>query len=278
LRKRIWEILDVARPEDKASRAVHLFILSLIALNVVALILETVRDVHGSAPRLFRAFEVFSVAAFTVEYVLRVWSCTASEQFARPVRGRLAFARTPLAVIDLWAILPFYLPWLGVDLRFMRSVRFSRFFRVMKIARYSHTLRVFGRVFRRKKAELVAVAFIMFLLLLLASSAMYFAEGEAQPEQFSSIPASMWWGIMTLTTVGYGDVYPVTPLGKIISGLVAVLGVGAFALPAGILGAGFVEEMQSRRRRRAVCPHCGRELSAADPPAAESEPGTQAES
>jgi voltage-gated potassium channel len=273
LRKRVWEILDVGRPDDKASRAVHLLILSLIALNVVALVLETVRDVHRTAPRLFRAFEVFSVAAFTVEYLLRVWSCTASEQFARPVWGRLRFARTPLAVIDLLAVLPFYLPWLGLDLRFLRSVRFSRFFRVMKIARYSEALRVFGRVFAQKKEQLVAAAFIMFILLLFASSAMYFAESEVQPEQFSSIPAAMWWGITTLTTVGYGDVCPVTPLGKFISAIVAVLGIGTFALPTGILGAGFVEEMQSRRRRPGVCPHCGKELSASESHAPEPKPG-----
>ena len=163
MRKRTWEILDVAKTGDKASRAFDIFILSLIALNVVALVLGTVQRVYEKAPRLFEGFELLSVAAFTVEYVLRIWSCTISERFASPVRGRLRFAVTPLALVDLLAILPFDLPFLGVDLRFVRAVRLTRLFRVMKVARYSQALRTFGRVFRTKKEELLVAVFVMML-------------------------------------------------------------------------------------------------------------------
>ena len=261
MKKRVWEILDVAKPGDRASRAFDLFILSLIGLNVVALVLGTVRPVYEVAPALFNGFELFSVAVFTVEYLLRVWSCTASPRFSSPLRGRLRFAVTPLALIDLCAILPFYLPFLGIDLRFVRAVRLTRLFRVMKVARYSEAIRTFGRVFAAKKEELLISVFVMSLLLLFASSVAYFAENEAQPNKFSSIPAAMWWAVSTLTTVGYGDVCPVTALGKVVAAIVAVLGIGMFALPTAILGAGFVEELQSRKRRQTVCPHCGRDLS-----------------
>ncbi len=262
VRKRTWEILDVAKQGDRASRAFDIFILSLIALNVVALVLETVRPVYARAPRLFDGFEVFSVVAFTVEYVLRIWSCTVLERFASPVRGRLRFAVTPMALVDLFAILPFYLPFLGVDLRFVRAVRLTRLLRVMKLTRYSEALRAFGRVFKAKKEELLVAAFVMFLLLLFAASLMYFAENDAQPEHFSSIPAAMWWGVATLTTVGYGDVCPVTTLGKVIAAIVSVLGIAMFALPTGILGAGFVEELRARSRLARKCPHCGKHLDA----------------
>lgn len=249
-----------AKPGDKVSRAFDIFILSLITANVIAMVLETVGPVYATAPRLFHWFEVFSVAAFTIEYALRLWACTVSERFASPVTGRLRFAVTPMALVDLFAVLPFYLPFLGVDLRFVRAVRLTRLFRVMKVARYSEALRTFDRVFRTKKEELLVAAFVMVLLLLFAASLMYFAENEEQPERFSSIPAAMWWGIATLTTVGYGDVCPVTTLGKLIAAGVSVLGIAMFALPTGILGAGFLEEV-TRKRPPRVCPHCGKELS-----------------
>jgi len=256
----VHEILEVTAPGDRASRAFDLFILSLIALNVAALILETVQPIYEKAPKLFKWFETVSVGIFSVEYVLRVWSCTAAPRFASPVRGRLRFAVTPLALIDLFAVLPFYLPFVGVDLRFIRAVRLVRLFRVMKVARYSQAIRTLGRVVSAKKEELLVTLFILCLLLLFASSLLYFAERQAQPEHFTSIPAAMWWGITTLTTVGYGDIYPVTPLGKVIASVIAILGIGMFALPTGILGAGFVEEIQARKRKPKVCPHCGKEI------------------
>jgi len=260
VKKRFWEILDLAKPGDRASRAFDIFILTLIALNVAALVLESLKPIYEKALKLFHAFEVLSVAIFTVEYLARIWSCTTSARFASPVRGRLHFTMTPLALVDLFAILPFYLPFLGVDLRFARAVRLTRLFRVMKVARYSEALRAFGRVFAAKKEELVVAVFLMGLLVLFASSIMYFAENDAQPDHFSSIPAAMWWAVATLTTVGYGDVCPVTPLGKAIASVISVLGIAMFALPTGILGAAFVDEYRSQKRDQRVCPHCGKRL------------------
>lgn len=208
-----------------------------------------------------RYFEVFSVAVFTVEYLARLWVCTLDPRYGGAVRGRLRYARTPLAVIDLLAILPFYLPFfVAMDLRYLRALRLFRLFRILKMARYSVSLAIMARVVVRSREELLSTLFSAAVLLVIAASLMYHVEHDAQPGLFTSIPASMWWGVATLTTVGYGDMYPITPLGKLLAAMMAVVAVGAFALPAGILSSGFMEEIQALRRARQGtrhCPHCG---------------------
>jgi voltage-gated potassium channel len=260
LKSRVYEIVEVARPGDRLSLYFDVFILSLIALNVVALILQSMNSIYQRCPVFFDVFETVSVVIFTGEYLLRIWSCTEDPKYAAPVQGRLRFALTPFALVDLAAVLPFWLPFVGVDLRSLRAVRLLRVVRVLKVGRYSSVVQTFARVLGKKKEELLATIFLMMLLLVMASSLMYFAENDAQPDRFSSIPATMWWGIATLTTVGYGDLYPVTSSGKAIASLIAVLGIAMFALPAGILGAAFSEEFQEQRRTARTCPHCGREL------------------
>ncbi len=262
IRTRIFEILEVSRPGDFLSRFFDVFIISLIALNVIAVILETVESLSSHYGRFFNGFEVFSIAVFTAEYLLRIWSCTADKRFSHPLAGRIRFALTPMLVIDLSAILPFYVPMLiPIDLRFMRALRLFRIFRLFKLGRYSRSLRAMGNMLRAKKEELLIAAFGVFVLLVIASSLMYFVEHEAQPEAFSSIPAAMWWGVATLTTVGYGDVYPVTILGKFLGAVISVLGVGMFALPAGIIASGFIEEFQKKKGKQTICPHCGKSVN-----------------
>jgi len=276
VRKRVFEIVEIARPGDHLSRAFDIFIITLIALNVVALILESVQSIHAFSPRLFYIFECVSVVIFTIEYVARAWSCVEKPQYAKPVSGRLRFLVTPLAVIDLLAVLPFYLPFLGIDLRFLRILRMMRMFRIAKLGRYSQSLQILQRVAAGKKEQLVCTLFMLVLLVIVAASMLYYAENSAQPKNFSSIPAAMWWAICTLTTVGYGDIFPTTGLGKVMASIIAVLGIGVFALPAGILGAGFVEEMGQRDQSGssnagnadptgmpARCPHCGKEINGA---------------
>jgi voltage-gated potassium channel len=166
---------------------------------------------------------------------------------------------TPLALVDLVAILPFYLPMLiRIDFRVLRVLRFVRLFRLLKMSRYLRSLRMFGTVVHEKKEELVIAIGMVLVILLFASSGMYALEHAAQPDAFASIPAAMWWGIATLTTVGYGDIYPITPLGKVLGSVIALLGVGLFALPAGILASGFNDVMQRRKiQTPRTCPHCG---------------------
>lgn len=256
-RHAVVRALGGAAPGQRSGGPVETFLLGLIFLNVAALVLETLPGLGPRTRAAFYAFEVFSVAVFSAEYVLRVWACTASPEYRHPLWGRLRFALTPLAIVDLLAILPFYIPATAVDLRFMRAVRLLRVFRILKLGRYSSALTTIARVVRSRKEELVGT--LVILLLLLASSLMYLAENEAQPEQFSSIPATMWWGIITITTIGYGDMYPITPIGKLLAAVIAVLGIGMFALPTSILGAAFLEEIQSRQPKpaRGTCPHCG---------------------
>lgn len=264
LKQRVWEIVEPVEHTDKPNQILDyfdIFILILIFLNVAAVILETVRYLAENFQSFFYIFEFFSVVIFSIEYLARVWACASQEKFSHPFWGRLKFVFTPMALIDLLAILPFFLVFLPVDLRFVRALRLFRLFRVFKLARYSSSLRLFGSVIKNRKEELIITISIMFVLIILTSSFIYYAESEAQPDKFSDIPSSMWWAIVTLTTVGYGDVYPVTPLGKFFAAIIAVLGVGMFALPTGILGASFVEEIEKGKKKESkVCPHCGKEL------------------
>lgn len=265
LQQRIYELLEVAHPDDTASRVTDLFLFVLIALNVVAVIVETVEDLATQYAVVFQYFEVFSVGVFTVEYVLRLWTCVADRRYAHPVTGRLRFAGSWHAIVDVLAILPFYLPmFLPIDLRVIRALRFFRLLRFLKLSRYSESMRIFGKVLRSERSELLVALFVAGVLLVLGSSFLYIVEHEAQPDKFSSIPAAMWWGVATLTTVGYGDVAPITPLGRFLGAIVAVMGIGMFALPAGILASGFAREMNKRRDEPEVCPHCGEPIQEAE--------------
>jgi len=263
LRRRTYEFLNSPTAAGGAARAFNVFIVTLILLNVAAMILESVASIKAAAERAFLLFEYFSVAVFSVEYVLRIWSCVEDPAYGRAVLGRLRFAATPLALVDLSAVLPFYLPFVHADLRAMRMFRLVRIMRVLRIAklgRYSESLQMLVRVLRSKGEQLTGAVVILLVLLIVAATLMYTAEREAQPKVFSSIPVAMWWAAVTLTTVGYGDAYPVTALGKILGALTAMMGIGMFALPCAILGASFIEEIEHREKKPRKCPHCGKEI------------------
>ena len=251
------ELLTDPSDADALERVLNWFLVGLIFLNVVAVVLETVEAVHVPYERAFELFEGVSVAVFTLEYALRIWSCTEDPRYAHPITGRLRFALRPLVLIDLLAILPFFLPMMGLDTRMIRAVRLVRIFRLFKATRYSRSLDTVYRVMRAKRDELLVTLVFVLIVLVLVSSLMFAVENEANPEQFPNIPAAMWWGMMTLTTVGYGDVYPVTALGKLCGMAISLLGVGVFALPAAILGSGFVDELQ-KHKKPPVCIHCGK--------------------
>jgi len=258
LKSRIFGIVE---PGDHNSKLFDIFIISLILLNVAAVVLETVDSLNASYGQFFHAFDLFSVAVFTVEYLLRAWVCTENPQFKTPISGRVHYLITPMAIIDLIAILPFYLPFVVPELRFVRAIRLFRLFRILKLARYSDALKTFAEVLNLKKEELGVTFFATLILLVISSSMVYEAENAVQPEAFANIPDAMWWGVVTLTTVGYGDIYPVTPIGKIIGSFVVISGIGLFALPAGILASGFNEVLQRRKekqRKKMICPHCHR--------------------
>jgi len=259
-RKRIWEVLEGAKRGDKISRIFVVSILTLIFLNVTAVIVGTIASVEKRYGHFLSLFEVFSVIIFTIEYLARIWSCVADKRYVHPISGRLRYMLSPFALIDFIAILPFYLPFIGIDLRFVRLFRLLRIFRVAKAARYISSINIIGRVFKSKKEELIITLFVMALLLVFASSLMYLAENKTQPDKFPDIPSTMWWAVSTLTTVGYGDIYPITGMGKLLASVVSILGIGFFALPTGILGAGFIEEIRKKKSGPMKCPHCGKDI------------------
>jgi len=241
-------LLEDQESLDPRARWVRAFLVILILLNVVAVIIETMEDVSATYRHMFRSFEYFSVAIFSVEYGVRLWICGKAEGNDGGFVERLKHALHPLMLIDLLAILPFYLPFLlPADLIFLRAVRLMRLLRVLKLGRYSDAVQVFFSVIRLKKEQLAVAGFGLGILLVISSSLMYYFEHEAQPAVFGSIPHAMWWAVVTLTTVGYGDAYPITAMGRILASIIALLGIGMFALPAGILSAGFVEYGEKKR-------------------------------
>lgn len=179
-------------------------------------------------------------------------------RYSRPILGRLRYVLSPMALIDLLAVVPFYLSRFRVDMVALRTVRFFRLFRIAKLGRYSTAFRILGGVFAAKRGELIIALFIILMLAVLSAIGIYHAENEAQPTVFSDIPTAMFWSVQALTNVGHVD--PVTPAGKILASVISILGLAMFALPTGILGAGFVEEFQKRSGASRHCPHCGKEI------------------
>ena len=246
LRRRVYEVLEVGRGEDRASVLVDDLLIALIVLNVIAFALETVPSIDAEYGGWLEAFDVFSVAVFTIEYALRLWSCVEVPFLSRisPLEARLRFARRPYMVIDLLAILPFYLGALfQIDLRVLRVLRLFRFF---KLARYSPAMHTLLRVLINERRALAGALLLMVAMLIFSANGIYFLERHAQPDKFGTIPDAAWWAMATLTTVGYGDVAPVTPLGKLFGSVVMVFGLGMFALPIAIISTGFAQEVGRR--------------------------------
>jgi len=249
----VHQILDRPEEGDTASKVVDGLLMALIALNVIAAILGTVQSFDDRFGDHLYYFDRASIAVFSIEYLLRIWSCTVDDKYQQPLSGRIRYMFSPAALVDLLAIAPYYL---AVDLRYLRVFRL---FRVFKLGRYASRLRLIRDVFVAKKEELVISMSISLVALIFCSTAMYYVEKDQQPEAFSDIPSSMWWAVETLTTVGYGDVIPVTAAGKLLGALIALIGIALFALPAGILSGGFSEEL-ARHKKKRQCPHCGKAI------------------
>lgn len=247
-RSKLYKLLTVGG-NDKASKYFDIFLILLIALNVLAVILGSVKSIDIKYNYQLRIFEIFSVMIFTIEYLLRVWtSIEASElNSPHPVKSRLRYMLTPMAIIDFLAVAPFYLVFFfSVDLRFMRVLRLLRIF---KLTRYSPAMSVVLVVLRKEAQAFGATLFVFILLMIFSASIIYLFEHEAQPEVFKDIPQAMWWAVITLTTIGYGDVYPITEMGKLVGACISILSIGLVALPAGILASGFSEQLHIRRQR-----------------------------
>lgn len=251
-------------------KVINIFIIVLIILNVIAVMLETVPRFHDEPheQRFFYYFDLVSVIIFTVEYVLRVWSCNHDPKYKHSIKGRLKYMLSPGALIDLLAILPFYLHVIiGLDLRVLRILRLMRFLRLFRLTAYMKSAHMIVSVFKNRKNELLLSLVLVIFLIIFSSSAIYFAEHNHAENKykFTSIPATIWWSVVTLTTTGYGDMYPMTTFGKAMASIIMLTGVAFFALPAGIITAGFLEESRkNKKHRHTKCPHCGEDIDLDD--------------
>ncbi len=247
LRYSIYRVIEAGHPDYMPARVFDGCMVALIVLNVAAVILETVPAIHARHYHWLLLFEQISVGIFTVEYILRIWVAVEHKPVARhgAVVGRIRFATSPYLLIDLLAIAPVYLA-LFMPTMDLRILRIFRLLRLLKLARYSPAINAITRVVVAERRALGAALIVMMGLLILCSTLVYHVEHPVQPDKFSSIPAAMWWGLATLTTVGYGDVVPVTPVGKILGGAMMIFGLGMFAIPIGIVASAFSRDIHQR--------------------------------
>ncbi len=261
-KKHVHILLHPELGETKWDKVINGFIITLIILNVIAVILETVDSIHTAHREFFRVFDLVSVIIFSIEYLLRLWSCNHDPRYKHTFFGRLKYMASTDALIDLLAILPFYVHvFVGLDLRMLRLLRLLRFLRLFRLTAYMKSAKMVKNVFSKRANELKLSLILILFLIIIASSLLYFAEHNAQPKVFTSIPASFWWAVVTVTSVGYGDMVPITLLGKVLTGIVSLCGLALLALPAGIITAGFFEELRKiKGKEEHLCPHCGKNI------------------
>ena len=274
LKQIVFEVIQPAAAGKVASKIFDLVILFFILLSVSSVFIATF-ELSADYLDWLRRIEIVSVIIFTVEYLLRIWTADLLYPGTGLFGSRIRYVFSPLAVIDLLAILPFYLPmFLPMNLIGIRAVRLIRLLRIFKMNRYFEALNSIGDVFRRKSREIVSSLFFVALLLVVASLLIYYAEHDAQPKQFQNAFSGVWWAVATLTTVGYGDIYPVTPLGRFLGAVIAILGIGMVAVPTSILSAGFMEILEHDGEKneekpsssepadegKKFCPYCGKKL------------------
>lgn len=261
-KKKIHILLHPELGNTKWDKILNGFIIILIILNITAVMLETVPSIYEPHKEFFHIFDLVSVIIFTIEYILRVWSSNHDSRYSHSLHGRLRYMMSIDALIDLLAILPFYVHiFVGFDLRVIRIFRLLRFLRLFRLTAYMRSARMVRNVFKSRANELKLSMVLILFFITIASCLLFFAEHHAQPTVFSSIPATIWWAVVTATSVGYGDMVPITVLGKTLTSILSLSGLAVFALPAGIITAGFLEEMRKIKSPKInVCPHCGKSL------------------
>jgi voltage-gated potassium channel len=255
-RENVFKIID--KPEDGNTKSIVFgwFLTILIILNIAAVIGSSFDDIPNKYSKLLTYFEYFSVAIFTIEFLLRVWTAPykfppSSEKpsfFAHNIFPYVRYIFLSMGLFDLLAILPFYLPFFIADLRFLRILRLFRLLRLVKLTRYSK-VDLIVRVLKKKKEELFLIVLIVGIMLLLVSPVVYVLENPKQPGQFPNILATLWWAVITLTTVGYGNVVPETAVGQLLSGIISIFGIILIALPSGIITSGFIEEYKKYKKK-----------------------------
>lgn len=246
LRQRVHLALEAGRSAGRVGLAFEIFLIVLIVANALAVSLDSVTALGAAYGRYFQYFEYVSVAIFTIEYVLRVWSAPEDPRYSeRPLIDRLRYVAQPYMIIDFIAIAPAYVA-LFVPFADLRILRVFRLFRLLKIARYSPAVTTLIHVLSMERRALFGTLLLLLCIMCLCAEGMYIIEGRVQPHMFGNLPSCMYWAIITLTTVGYGDTYPITAAGRLLAGVTAIMGLGIFALPVGIIASAFVTEIHRR--------------------------------
>ena len=248
LRHKLYVALEPTRHGKSGLSALNRLIVLVIVLSVAFAVLESEPSIHDLAPRLFTDLEFGFGIFFLVEYVARLWVAPEIPGYSGGMRGRLRYAMTPAALLDLLAVAPLFVTAVTGEAYVLRTLRLVRVLRLAKLGRFTTASRALSAAVHARRYELLVSIAVAGFILLLTSTLMYLVEGHEQPEIFGSIPRSMWWAISTLTTVGYGDAVPATLLGRVLGGITAVTGIGLIAMPAGILAAAMSDALQARRR------------------------------
>lgn len=257
LRRHIYQQMTPgARGAGRPSR-INRLIAVMILLSVLVVVLDSEPLISDAMRQVMQGAETAFGLAFLVEYGVRLWVCVEDQRY-RGAAGRLRYALTPAAIIDLLALTPLLIPFIGAEAYILRLVRLLRIARLAKLGRYSKAAAAVAQAIRLRRHELAVSLAAGLLLLLVSATCLYAVEGGDQPEQFGSIPRAMWWSVATLTTVGYGDVFPITPLGKVLAGLTAIMGIGLIAVPTGIVAAAFSDVLEQGRHGRSGGPRPAR--------------------
>ena len=269
IKQTVFSVIQPAEKGNVASKIFDVFIMGLIFVSIASVFIMTF-DISRETTGFLNGLERASIIVFTAEYLLRIWTANLLYPELSPVRARLKYVTSGMAVIDLVAILPFYLPmFLPIDLVGLRAIRLVRLLRVFKLNRYSEALVSIGEVFKKKYREILVSVFFVLILLVIASLLIYYAEHDAQPDKFPNAFSGLWWAVATLTTVGYGDIYPITAIGRLLGAVIAIMGIGMVAVPTSILSSGFMELLEKKtaapgndgdKEKPTYCPHCGKKL------------------
>lgn len=246
-RAKAYQVLEDHSNMGIVAKIINLFLIILIITNVMATIFESEPHYHQQYLVEFAVFELISLAIFCIEYFLRVWCCVEAKKYSHlpPSKARIKYIFSGVALIDLMTILPFIIAlFFNIDLR---SLRLIRILRLLKLTHYFKSFNIFISVIVKELRSITAAIMVMVFIIIIAASLMHIVEGKIQPDTFGSILKSLWWSVVTMTTVGYGDVIPITSIGKFIATIIMLIGVGLVALPAGMLAARFGEELRERK-------------------------------
>lgn len=245
-RKRLNTQLDPRAWPGQGLSPVNKSVCVLIIAFATLTILDTEPAIRTGRESLFTGMEWLFAFAFTLEYAARVWTSVESQRYGRGLAGRLKYVRSPAAMLDLIVLVSLLLSLSDSEIFILRFVRLFRILLLARLGRFSLAAKYIWEAMSARRHELLLSAGAALMLLVISASLMYLVEGDAQPETFGSIPRAMWWSVATLTTVGYGDTYPITTIGRILAGVTAIAGIGLIAMPAGILAAAFSEALRRR--------------------------------